>query len=159
MSLSHPKPIAIKGAKLSFGIVAARYNADLVEALLQSVLAGLKDAGVNKRKIEVVRVPGSHEVPVAALWLAQTGKRNCVVALGVLIGGDTKHHEMVGQSVSHALQEVSLRASIPVINGVIVADTFKQAQARCLGSINRGAEFARAALEMAALNRAIGEKS
>jgi 6,7-dimethyl-8-ribityllumazine synthase len=159
MSLSRPKPIAIKGAKFSFGIVAARYNSDLVEALLRSVLAILKDEGVKERRIEVVRVPGSHEVPVAAQWLAQAGKHDCVIALGVLIGGDTKHHEMVGQSVSHALQEVSLATSIPVINGVIVADTLKQAQARCLGSINRGAEFARAALEMAALNRAIGGKS
>lgn len=159
MSLSSPKPIAIKGAKFSFGIVAARYNSVLVEALLRSVLAGLKDAGVKERRIEVVRVPGSHEVPVAAQWLAQNSRRDCVIALGVLVGGDTNHHEMVGQSVSHALQQVALAANTSVINGVVVADNLKQAQARCLGSINRGAEFARAALEMAALNRAIGGKS
>lgn len=159
MSLSTPKPIALNGAKLSFGIVAARYNPVLVEALLRTVLAQLADAGVKERRIEVVRVPGSHEVPVASQWLAQGGKRDCVIALGVLIGGDTNHHEMVGQSVSQALQQVSLATGTPVINGVIVANTLKQAQARCLGSINRGAEFAHAALEMAALNRAIGEKS
>jgi 6,7-dimethyl-8-ribityllumazine synthase len=159
MSLSSPEPIALNGAKFSFGIVAARYNPVLVEALLRTVRSVLKEAGVKERRIEVVRVPGSHEVPVAAQWLAQGGKRDCVIALGVLIGGDTNHHEMVGQSVSHALQQVSLATRTPVINGVVVADTLKQAQARCLGSINRGAEFARAALEMAALNRAIGEKS
>jgi 6,7-dimethyl-8-ribityllumazine synthase len=159
MSLSSPEPIAIKGAKLSFGIVAARYNPVLVEALLRSVLANLEEAGVKERRIQVVRVPGSHEVPVAVQWLAQAGKHDCVIALGLLIGGDTNHHEMVGQSVSHALQQVSLATSTPVINGVIVADTLKQAQARCLGPINRGAEFARAALEMAALNRAVGGKS
>lgn len=159
MSLSTPEPIALNGAKLSFGIVAARYNPVLVEALLRTVLAMLADAGVKERRIEVVRVPGSHEVPVAAQWLAQGGERDCVIALGVLIGGDTNHHEMVGQSVSQALQQVALSTRTPVINGVIVANTLKQAQARCLGSINRGAEFARAALEMAALNRAIGEKS
>jgi 6,7-dimethyl-8-ribityllumazine synthase len=96
---------------------------------------------------------------VAAQWLAQGGKRDCVISLGVLIGGDTNHHEMVGQSVSQALQRVALSTHTPVINGVIVANTLKQAQARCLGSINRGAEFARAALEMAALSRAIGQKS
>lgn len=159
MSLSRPKPIALSGAKLSFGVVAARYNTVLVEALLSKLLAGLKAAGVKDRRIEVVRVPGSHEVPVAAQWLAQGRKRDCVVALGVLIGGDTNHHEMVGQSVSQALQQVSLSTSTPVINGVVVADTLKQAHARCLGPINRGAEFAHAALEMAALNRAIGGKS
>lgn len=159
MSLSSPEPIAIKGARLSFGIVAARYNAGLVEALLRSVAAGLQDAGVKEKRIEVIRVPGSHEVPIAAQWLARKNKCDCVIALGVLIGGDTKHHEMVGQSVSHALQQVSLATNTPVINGVVVADTLKQAQARCLGPINRGAEFARAALEMAALNRAVGGKS
>ena len=159
MSLSTPEPLALNGAKLSFGIVAARYNPDLVEALLRKVLSELADAGVNEKRIEVVRVPGSHEVPVAAQWLAQSGKRDCVIALGVLIGGDTNHHEMVGQSVSQALQQVALSTHTPVINGVIVANTLKQAQARCLGSINRGAEFARAALEMAALSRAIGQKS
>ena len=159
MSLLTPEPLALNGAKLSFGIVAARYNPALVDALLRKVLALLADAGVKERRIEVVRVPGSHEVPVAAQWLAQGGKRDCVIALGVLIGGDTNHHEMVGQSVSQALQQVSLATHTPVINGVIVANTLKQAQARCLGSINRGAEFARAALEMAALNRAIGAKS
>ena len=159
MSLSTPQPIALHGAGFSFGIVAARYNPDLVEGLLGAVLAGLAAAGVKTRRVTVVRVPGSHEVPVAAQWLAQGGKRDCVIALGVLIGGDTNHHEMVGQSVSYALQQVSLATHTPVINGVIVADNLKQARARCVGSINRGAEFASAALEMAALNRAVGRKS
>lgn len=159
MSLSRPDPIALKGAKLSFGIVAARYNPVLVEALLAKVLGGLAAAGVKESRIKVIRVPGSHEVPVAAQWLARGGKRDCVIALGVLIGGDTNHHEMVGQSVSHALQQVSLHTNTPVINGVVVADTLKQAQARCLGPINRGSEFASAALEMAALNTAVGGKS
>jgi len=159
MSLSRPKKRPLKGANFSVGIVAACYNAVLVDALLARVLAGLKAAGVRERRIEVVRVPGSHEVPVAAQWLARGGRRDCVIALGVLVGGDTNHHEMVGQSVSHALQQVSLATGTPVINGVVVADTLKQAQARCLGPINRGAEFARAALEMAALNRAVGGKS
>ena len=159
MSRLAPKPISLNGAKLSFGIVAARYNPVLVEALLRTVVAGLKDAGVKEGRIAVVRVPGSHEVPVAAQWLASSGKVDCVIALGVLIGGDTNHHELVGQSVSHALQAVSLAAGKSVINGVVVADTLKQAEARCLGPINRGAEFARAALEMATLRRAIGEKS
>ena len=85
--------------------------------------------------------------------LAQPKAADCVIGLGVLIGGDTRHHEMVGQSVSHALQRVALDARVPVINGVVVADTLAQARARCSGRIDRGAEFARAALEMAALKR------
>ena len=74
-------------------------------------------------------------------------------ALGVLIAGDTNHHEMVGQSVSHALQAVALDTRIPVINGVIVVNNLAQARARCAGRIDRGAEFAAAALAMADLRR------
>src|SRR5690606_23792967 len=97
--------------------------------------------------------PGSHEVPYAAAELARKSGTDVVIALGLLIGGDTNHHEMVGQSVSHALQQVALQHRVPVINGVIVTDTLAQARARCIGRINRGAEFARAALEMAAVKR------
>jgi len=156
MSLSAPQSIALNGAPSSFGIVAARYNPVLVDALLRTVVEELKAAGVKGKRITVIRVPGSHEVPVAAQWLASSGKRDCVIGLGVLIAGNTNHHEMVGQSVSHALQQVALATQVPVINGVIVANNLKQAKARCIGSINRGAEFARAGLEMAALKRANG---
>lgn len=159
MSLDAPKENAIDGAPFTVGIVAARFNSTLVDALLARALAVLAAAGVKGKRITVVRVPGSHEVPVAAQWLAQGGKRDVVIALGVLIGGDTNHHEMVGQSVSSACQQVALATRTPVINGVIVADNLKQAQARCTGRINRGAEFARAALEMAALKRTIGGQS
>lgn len=159
MSLEAPTSAVVSGAAFSVGIVAARFNQELVDALLARVLAGLRAAGVKERKIEVVRVPGSHEVPWAAGRLAASRKFDGVIALGVLIGGDTNHHEMVGQSVSHALQRVALDSGVPVINGVIVTDTLAQARARCTGRINRGAEFARAALEMAALKRQLGGKS
>lgn len=158
MSLLAPKEIAIDGAPFSLGIVAARFNPVLVEALLARAQAVLVAAGVKAARITIVRVPGSHELPVAAQWLAG-GKRDAIIALGVLIGGDTNHHEMVGQSVSHAFQQVALATGIPVINGVVVADNLKQAEARCTGRINRGAEFARAALEMAALKRSLRRKS
>ena len=157
MSLAAPPQIKVNGAVRSVGIVAARFNEELVEALLIRVQAGLAAAGVKPSRITVARVPGSHELPVAAHWLAR--RRDVVIALGVLIGGDTNHHEMVGTSVSHAFQQVALTHGIPVINGVIVADTRKQAEERCTGRINRGAEFARAALEMAALKRTWAKKS
>jgi 6,7-dimethyl-8-ribityllumazine synthase len=153
MSFASPSAVAVKGAALTFGVVAARFNEELVDALLSRVLAGLAAAGVKSSKIALVRVPGSHEVPWAAQALAKARRPDAVIALGVLIGGDTSHHKMVGQSVSHALQQVSLETRIPAINGVIVADTRAQAAARCTGRINRGAEFAAAALEMAALKR------
>jgi 6,7-dimethyl-8-ribityllumazine synthase len=154
MSFASPSVLPIVGARLAFGIVAARFNAELVDGLLARTVAGLRAAGVKPARITVVRVPGSHEVPWAAQELARR-RPDAVIALGVLIGGDTSHHELVGESVSHALQRVALATRVPVINGVIVADTRAQAVARCVGKINRGGEFAAAALEMAALKRSL----
>ena len=159
MSLASPSDRRIDGASFRFAVVAARFNAALVDPLLARVTAGLKAAGVKAGRIELYRVPGSHEVPWAAGRLAARRGYDCVIAHGLQIGGDTNHHEMVGQSVSHALQRVALDHGTPVINGVIVTDTLAQARARCAGRIDRGAEFARAALEMAALKRRLGGKS
>ena len=159
MSLASPKANAINGAAFKIGIVAARFNEALVDELLARVTAGLRTAGVKAKNIEAHRVPGSHEVPWAASRLAARGRYDCVIALGVLIGGDTNHHEMVGQSVSHALQGIAVTTGVPVINGVIVTDTLAQARARCAGKIDRGAEFAHSALEMAALQRRLKGKS
>lgn len=153
MSLAAPTSHAIDGAPFRIAVVAARYNEELADGLLTRVLAGLKAAGVKDKNITVARVPGSHEVPVAAALLRKKTKADCVIGLGVLIGGDTNHHEMVGDSVSHALQALSIDTLTPVVNGVIVANTRAQAEARTIGKIDRGAEFAHAALEMAALKR------
>lgn len=161
MSLDAPRPTTARGAGLRFGVVAARFNEPLVDGLLARAQAALAAAGVRSGDVQVVRVPGSHEVPWAAQELGASGRFDCVIALGVLIGGDTNHHEMVGESVSHTLQSVALATRVPVINGVIVTDTLAQARARCLGRIDRGTEFAHAALEMAALRRSFrrGKKS
>jgi 6,7-dimethyl-8-ribityllumazine synthase len=153
MSLSAPSSKAIDAAGFRFGIAAARFNEPLINGLLERVIAALHAAGAREKDIALVRVPGSHEVPWAARQLAAGGRHDCVVALGVLIAGDTNHHEMVGTSVSHALQHVALETRVPVINGVIVVNSAAQARARCVGRINRGAEFAVAAVEMAALRR------
>jgi len=154
MSLDAPAPSPVDGAPYSFGVAAACFNPALVDGLLTGLRATLRAGGVRAEAIEVVRVPGSHELPYAVQLLAETGRHDCLIALGVLIGGDTNHHEMVGSSVSQALQHLSLAARRPVINGVVVADTRAQADARCIGPINRGAEFAAAALTMAGLKHA-----
>ena len=152
MSLATPTARSIEGSDFRIGIAAARFNETLVDGLLERVIGRLKAAGVREKNTTLVRVPGSHEVPWAAHELARGGA-DCVIGLGVLIAGDTNHHEMVGESVSHALQRVALETRVPVINGVIVVNSLAQAKARCTGKINRGAEFAAAALEMAALRR------
>jgi 6,7-dimethyl-8-ribityllumazine synthase len=153
MSLSSPSHQAISGVHFRIGIAAARFNESLVDELLKTVVGGLRQAGVRDENIAVMRVPGSHEIPWAVNAFAVGGECDCVVGLGVLIAGDTNHHELVGESVSHALQQVAIGTGIPVINGVLVVNTLAQAKARCVGKINRGAEFAQAALEMAALRR------
>ncbi len=158
MSQSAPQPTAVDGSPFSVGIVAARYNQALVDALLAQVLAGLAAAGVKTGKIAVERVPGSHELPVAAQWLTHDAGRDVVIALGVLLRGATAHDQIVAHAVANALQQVALGSDRPVINGVITADTVAQAEERCVGPNSRGGEFARAALEMAALRHQPGMK-
>jgi len=153
MSLDAPTQSPINGAEFRFGIAAARFNSEFVDGLLARCTTTLQAAGVKEANIAVIRVPGSHEVPWAAQTLALRTQCDCVIGLGVLIAGDTNHHEMVGNSVSHALQQVALETRTPVINGVIVVNSAEQARARATGPIDRGTEFAQAALEMAALRR------
>jgi len=153
MSLASPVPSALDGAPFRLGIAAARFNEKLVDGLLLQVRAHLQAAGVRKKKIAVVRVPGSNELPAAVQLLARHGRFDALIALGVLIRGDTLHFEFIAAAATHALQRVALDAGTPVINGIIVAETPAQAERRCLGRIGRGAEFAHAALEMAALKR------
>lgn len=153
MSLDAPEQRAISGADFRFGIAAARFNGECVDGLVARVLETLRTAGVKETNVAQVRVPGSHEVPWAAQALAKGSQVDCVIGLGVLVAGDTNHHEMVGQSVSQALQQVALQTQTPVINGVIVVNSIEQARERCVGRIDRGAEFAQAALEMASLRR------
>jgi len=154
MSLHSPARVstAASGGPFRIGIAAARYNDRLVEPLLARTVAALRAAGVKERNLTVVRVPGSGELPVAAQWLAAR-RPDVIIALGVIIRGETLHYELLAHASARALQRVALDARRPVINGVVVAESEAQAEARCLGRIDRGAEFAAAALEMAALGR------
>jgi len=153
MSRQAPAAAPRSGAPCTVAIAAARFNQPLVDALLAQVEAELRAGGVPADRITVVRVPGSHELPSAVQWLCAGRKPDVVVALGVVIRGATRHYELVGEAVSRGLMDVALATGVAVINGVIVAENRAQAVARCTGRIRRGAEFARAALEMAELRR------
>jgi len=153
MSLAAPKASALSGAAFTVGIAAACYNERLVDALLRQVCAGLRAAGVREKRLTIVRVPGANELPSALQLLAPRARFDVFVALGVLIRGDTIHYELIADATAHALQRVALDTRIPVINGVIAVETAAQAAARCGGRIDRGTEFARAALAMADLKR------
>jgi 6,7-dimethyl-8-ribityllumazine synthase len=153
MSLDSPAPERIEGKPLRVAIAAARFNARLVDALLAQVTARLRAAGVPEAGITVARVPGSNELPVAVQWMIDHDRPEAVVALGVIVRGDTIHYELIANAATAALQQVALASGVPVINGIVVAENEGQAEARCLGQIDRGAEFAHAAVAMAALKR------
>ena len=155
MSGDSPKPEPVDASGFKIAIAAARFNEPLVGALLGRVRSGLASAGVRDRNVTVVRVPGSGELPLAARLLVDAEKPDAVVALGVIVRGGTIHHELIASAASNGLQNVALSSRVPVINGIIVAESKAQARARCAGRIDRGAEFANAAVSMAALRRAL----
>jgi 6,7-dimethyl-8-ribityllumazine synthase len=149
MSDSPPDPLPVDGADFFIGIVAARYNGELVDALLARVLAVLQEHGVRERNIEVARVPGSNEIPYVAHMLAATGEFDCLIALGVVLSGETSHHEVISYGTAYSLHSIGMQSEIPVINGILTVNSLEQARERISGSHDRGAEFARAALQMA----------
>jgi 6,7-dimethyl-8-ribityllumazine synthase len=158
MSLDKPTPDAVDGAELRFAIVSAGYNAELVQALKKNALLALRAAGVPAASITSLEVPGSGEIPYAAYMSAMTGDYDCVIALGVVVAGDTPHHEIIAHSTAAALQDAAIRSEIPVINGIVVTNSREQAVARCQGALDRGTEFAHAALTMARHRLALGER-
>jgi 6,7-dimethyl-8-ribityllumazine synthase len=144
----------------NFVIVASRYNARYVDALLRAAVGELKRAGAG---VQVVRVPGAFEIPVAAARLARKHSAlfaihdpqsppilSAIICLGVILRGQTVHAEHIGREVSRALMEIQLRHEMPVIHEVLLLENEEQARARCLGAkFNRGKEAARTALHMA----------
>ena len=158
MSTDKPDSLAIDGRGTLVAIVAARYNFDLVNALLESVRGTLVSSGVLPDDIDILRVPGSNEVPHAAALAAKTGEYDVVIGLGVIIEGDTRHDEILAHAAAHALQTASLQYEVPIINGILTVRNLKQAEDRITGSLQRGSEFAHAALEMAKLNRELVER-
>ncbi len=155
MSGDSPVPQAVDASGLRIAIAAARFNERLVEPLLGRVRRRLLAAGVKGRNMTVVRVPGSNELPLAASLLVGARKPDAVVALGVIIRGGTIHYELIANAATNGLMDVALRLGVPVINGIIVAENAAQARARCGGRIDRGAEFADAAVSMAVLRRSL----
>lgn len=145
------------GKGLKFGVVVSRFN----EVITTRLLDGAKDAflrhGVNEQDIDVAWTPGSLEIPLIAKKLAETGKYNAIVCLGAVIRGGTSHFEYVASEVNRGIARVSLDAGLPVIQGIITADTLEQAIERAGAKEgNRGFTAASSAIEMASLLKAIG---
>lgn len=142
---------------LRFAIVASRFNSTLVERLLAGALDGLIRHGAEESGISVVRVPGSFEIPLAVHKLAASGKHDAVLALGVLIRGETPHFDRISAEVTRGLGHASLATGVPVAFGVVTAESTDQAEERCGGKMgNRGWDAALSAIEMARLVKELG---
>jgi 6,7-dimethyl-8-ribityllumazine synthase len=133
------------GQRRSVAVVVSRFNGEITNRLLESALAALGDAGVEKDAIMVMPVPGAFELPIAAMALAKTRRYACVVALGCVIRGETPHFDFVATEAASGLQLAGIETGVPVAFGVLTCDTAEQAEAR----VDRGAWAARSALEMA----------
>ena len=133
----------------SFAIVASKYNARYVDAMLRAARTELKQAGVTS--IQVVRVPGAFEIPAVAATLSTLDPRpSAIICLGVIFQGQTSHAQHIGWGVTHALAQIQVLHKLPVIHGVFVFEKEEHARVRCLGRRhNRGREAAQTALAMA----------
>ena len=135
---------------LKFGIVAARFNDFITGRLLDGALDALQRHGAAEGDIEVIKVPGSYEIPLAAKMLAHSKKYHAIICLGAVIRGATPHFEYVSAEVSKGVAAVSMESGLPVIFGVLTTDTIEQAIERAgTKSGNKGWDAALSAIEMA----------
>jgi 6,7-dimethyl-8-ribityllumazine synthase len=136
-------------------IVASRYNLAYVDSLLDAARDELQAVAPNTT-IAVYRVPGAFEIPVTVEKVLRSTETDAVIALGVIIRGETEHGDLVGASVTDALQNIAVTHGIPVVHEVLLVNDEEQAEARCMGEeINRGTEAARVAVNMVSLFKKI----
>lgn len=147
---------AADGTGLRLAVVVARFNGIVTEPLLAGARAAAGDLGVAEGALDVVRVPGAFELPQAARRLAGAGGYDAIVCLGAVVRGETPHFDYVCAEAARGATLVSQEYGLPVAFGVLTCDTMAQARARAGGSAgNKGADAARAAIEMANLFRAL----
>jgi 6,7-dimethyl-8-ribityllumazine synthase len=139
-----PKP-RVFGQKVRICVVASKYNEKFTDSLVDHTIEELGEV-LPMSRIDLIRVSGAFEIPATVANLLDRDLFNCVIALGVIIRGETNHADLIASSVTDALQEISVQHRTPVIHEVLLVENEKQAHARCIGSAkNRGREAARAA--------------
>jgi 6,7-dimethyl-8-ribityllumazine synthase len=141
---------AAPGAR--FAIIASRWNPRITDTLVAGARRTFAEHGVAEGAVDVIRVPGAWELPLAAAAVARKGSHAAIVALGCVVRGDTRHYEQVADGCSDGLMRVAIDHGVPVANGVLAVDRFEDAEARAGGSHgNKGEECALVVLEMAQL--------
>lgn len=133
----------------TFGIVVSRFNNFITKRLLDGAIDALVRHGIKEDAIDVFWVPGSYEIPVATLKVAQSGKYDAVICLGAVIRGETPHFDYIASESAKGIAQVGLSTGVPTIYGVITTETLEQAINRAGAKTgNKGAEAALSALEM-----------
>ncbi len=141
-------------AGLRFGIVVSRFNSFITERLLSAAVDALERAGARSNDVDVVYVPGSFELPLAAKKLAATEKYDALIAIGCILRGETAHYDYVCSETSRGLQLAQMDSGLPIAFCVLTCDTLEQAINRAgLKGGNKGFEAGLAAIEMAHLSR------
>ena len=145
----------LDGTGLKIGIVASRFNAEVMSGLLKGCLNALRETGVSQENIMTIRVPGSFETPQGVRMLLQRGGFDAIIALGAIIKGETRHDEVIAHATAAVLQQSNITQDVPVLFGIVTAETIEQARVRSgEGEDNRGRDAALAAVEMALLKKA-----
>jgi 6,7-dimethyl-8-ribityllumazine synthase len=152
----HEYPSSLDGQDLAVGIVVARFNEPIGAALLEACVAELRTLGVDAADIEIAKVPGALEIPLILQTMAQSDRFDALIALGAVIRGETYHFEVVSNDSCRAVMEVQLDTGIPTANGILTCENDEQAMAR---TQQKGSDCARAAVEMANLLRALGDRA
>ena len=148
MSRAEPSAPQVSTTRASIAIVASLYNEEYVKALLDAACQELERI-MPQAQVKIYRVPGAFEIPVCAEFVLKNTEPDVVIALGVIIRGETEHGDLVGASVTDALQRMAVAHVVPVIHEVLLLDDEEQADERCKGTeINRGSEAARVAVNM-----------
>ena len=143
---------------LRFAIMVSRWNSNFTDKLLRGAIEALQSCGATPDAVEVFKVPGAFELPLASMKAAESGKFDAVIALGVVIRGDTPHFDYVAGEAARGIMEAGLQTGVPVMFGVITADNEQQVIERCgEGPANKGYEAAVSAVEVANLFREMAQ--
>jgi 6,7-dimethyl-8-ribityllumazine synthase len=146
----------LDASRSRFGIVVSRFNEFITDRLLRGAYDGLIRSGARERDIQIVRVPGSFEIPSAARTLAETGKYDAIICLGCLLRGDTAHYDVIVNEVTRGIGQSAQETGVPHAFGVLTCETLEQAIDRAgLKMGNKGFEAALAAVEMANLKKSV----